>query len=123
MSQTLSDIDAKGISNNIKTSLSNINENFDPVRWGKLITSLEKNLDTLEKLINSSDNLMKKASELVDGAGTEISNLNRHLIVVGQNLEKTTGNLDNMLEQISDHPAQLLFGDPPPRRVFGNSDE
>lgn len=123
LGQTLSDIDAKGISNNIKTSLSNINENFDPVRWGKLITSLEKNLDILEKLINSSDNLMKKASELVDGAGTEISNLNRHLIVVGQNLEKTTGNLDNMLEQISDHPAQLLFGDPPPRRVFDNSDE
>lgn len=123
LSQTLSDIDAKGISNNIKTSLSHINENFDPVRWGKLITSLEKNLNTLEKLINSSDNLMKKASELVDVAGTEISNLNRHLIVVGQNLEKTTGNLDNMLEQISDHPAQLLFGDPPPRRVFDNSDE
>jgi len=123
LSQTLNDIDARGISNDIKTSLANINEGFDPARWKKLTTGLEKNVNALEKTINSTNNLMEKASGLVDRAGADFSNLSRHLTVIGQNLEKTSGNLDNLLEQLSDHPSQVLFGDPPPRRVFDNSDE
>ncbi len=123
LSQTLNDIDPKGISNDIKTSLANINEDFDPARWGKLTTGLEKNVNALEKTINSTNNLMEKASGLVDRAGADFSNLSRHLTVIGPNLEKTSGNLDNLLEQLSDHPSQLLFGDPPPRRMFDNSDE
>ena len=123
LGQALNDIDARGISNDIKTSLANINEDFDPVRWGKLTTGLEKNVNALEKTINSTNNLMDKASGLVDRAGAEFSNLSRHLTVIGPNLEKTSGNLDNLLEQLSDHPSQLLFGDPPPGRVFDDSDE
>ena len=123
MNQTLSDIDAKEISNSIKTSLDVINKNFDQERWGKLITGLEINLNALEKVINSADSLMQKTSGIMDRAGVEVSNLSHHLIVVGQNLEKTTGDLDNLLEQISTHPSQLLFGDPPPGRVFDKSSE
>ncbi len=123
LSQTLNDIDARGISNDIKTSLANINEGFDPARWGKLTIGLEKNVNALEKTIYSTNNLMEKASGLVDMAGVDFSNLSRHLTVIGQNLEKTSGNLDNLLEQLSDHPSQLLFGDPPPGRVFDNSGE
>lgn len=123
LSQTLNDIDAGGISNDIKTSLANINEGFDPDRWGKLTTGLEKNVNALEKTINSTNNLMEKASGLVDRTGSDFSNLSRHLTVIGQNLEKTSSNLDNLLEQFSDHPSQLLFGDPPPRRTFDNSNE
>jgi phospholipid/cholesterol/gamma-HCH transport system substrate-binding protein len=123
MDQTMSDIDAKGISNNIKASLDIINKGFDQERWGKLITGLEINVTALEKVINSADGFIKKTSGIMDRAGAEFSNLSHHLIVVGQNLEKTTGNLDNLLEQISTHPSQLLFGDPPPGRVLGGSNE
>ncbi len=121
--QTMSDIDAKGISNSIKTSLDVINKSFDQERWGKLITGLEINVTALEKVINSTDSLMQKTSGIIDRAGAEVSNLSHHLIVVGQNLEKTTGNLDSLLEQISTHPSQLLFGDPPPGRVLEGSNE
>ena len=123
LSQTLNDIDARGISNDIKISLANINEGFDPDRLGKLTAGLKKNVNDLDKVINSTNNLMEKTSGLVDRAGADFSNLSRHLTVIGQNLEKTSGNLDNLLEQLSDHPSQLLFGDLPPRRVFDNSDE
>ncbi len=123
MNQTMSDIDAKGISNNIKASLDIINKGFDRERWGKLITGFEINITALEKVINSADSLMKKTSGVMDRAGAEVSNLSHHLIVVGQNLEKTTGNLDNLLEQISTHPSQLLFGDPPPGRVLDGINE
>jgi phospholipid/cholesterol/gamma-HCH transport system substrate-binding protein len=123
MDQTMSDIDAKGISNNIKASLDIINKGFDQERWGRLITGLEINVTALEKVINSADGFIKKTSGIMDRAGAEVSNLSHHLIVVGQNLEKTTGNLDNLLEQISTHPSQLLFGDPPPGRVLGGSNE
>lgn len=123
LDQTLSDVDAKGISNDIKTSLSRINEGLDTVRWRELVTGLEKNINVLEKVIGSTDNLIKKTSGIMDRAGTEVSNLSRYLVVVGQNLEKTTGSLDNLLEQLSDHPSQLLFGDPPPRRKLDNTNE
>ncbi len=123
LGQTLNDIDAKGISNDIKNSLANINEGFDPARLGRLTTGLEKNVNALGKTIHGTNNLVEKVSSLVDRAGPDFSNLSRHLTVIGQNLEKTSGNLDNLLEQLSDHPSQLLFGDPPPRRVFDNSDE
>jgi len=123
MDQTMSDIDAKGISNNIKASLDIINKGFDHERWGRLITGLEINVTALEKVINSADGFIKKTSGIMDRAGAEVSNLSHHLIVVGQNLERTTGNLDNLLEQISTHPSQLLFGDPPPGRVLGGSNE
>ncbi len=123
MDQTMSDIDAKGISNNIKASLDIINKGFDQERWGRLITGLEINVTALEKVINSADGFIKKTSGIMDRAGAEVSNLSHHLIVVGQNLEKTTGNLDNLLEQISTHPSQLLFGDPPPGRVLDGSNE
>ncbi len=123
MDQTMSDIDAKGISNNIKASLDIINKGFGQERLGKLITGLEINVTALERVINSADSLMKKTSGVMDRAGAEVSNLSHHLIVVGQNLEKTTGNLDNLLEQISTHPSQLLFGDPPPGRVLDGINE
>jgi phospholipid/cholesterol/gamma-HCH transport system substrate-binding protein len=123
MDQTMSDIDAKGISNNIKASLDIINKGFDQERWGRLITGLEINVTALEKVINSADGFIKKTSGIMDRAGAEVSTLSHHLIVVGQNLERTTGNLDNLLEQISTHPSQLLFGDPPPGRVLGGSNE
>jgi hypothetical protein len=33
-----------------------------------------------------------------------------------QNLENATGELDNLLKRVSDHPSQLIFGEPPPAR-------
>ncbi len=123
LDQSLHDFDAKGISNNIKASLNIINKGFDQKRWGKLITGLEINIIALEKVINSANGLMQKTSSILDQTGPEISGLSHHLTVVGQNLEKTTGNLDNLLEQISAHPSQLLFGEPPPERKLDDGNE
>ncbi|KHE92305.1 MAG: MlaD family protein [Candidatus Scalindua rubra] len=123
LDQSLHDFDAKGISNDIKTSLNIINKSFDQKRWGKLITGLEINVIALEKVINSADGLMQKTSDILGQTGTEISGISNHLTVVGQNLEKTTGNLDNLMEQISAHPSQLLFGEPPPERKLGDVNE
>ena len=44
--------------------------------------------------------------------------LRRHLVVVAQNLEKASEDLQRLLDVLSKHPSQLMFGEPPrPRMV------
>ena len=67
LDQSLQDFDAKGISGDVKTSLTSINKSFDPKRW---------------------DTLMTNTSALIARTETEVSNLSRYILVVGQYLEK-----------------------------------
>ena len=122
LDHALTDLDLKGISAEIKTSLASLNHVFEPARWEKFIAVLEKDIDSLGNVISNADGLMINASDLIDKTDIGITNLNRHLLVVGQDLERTTNNLNRLLEHLADHPAQLLFGDPPPRRLLDGND-
>ena len=122
----------KELSSSIKTSLVTLDSAFIAVdkaatsfntlsvNTDKLISANEKDLSEAIADFNQS---MKNASLLV-GEGAELikntdSNINKlmlHLVVVLQNIEKASENLNRSLEVIADQPSQLLFGDPFPSR-------
>ncbi len=101
--------------NKAATSFNTLSANAD-----KMISVNKKELADAIAGINQS---MKNASLLV-GEGAELikntdSNINKlmlHLVVVLQNIEKASENLNRSLEVIADQPSQLLFGDPFPSR-------
>ncbi len=122
--QTVVDLDTRTISADIKTVIANANQNLDPRKWEKVIKGIEEAVLLVDKVINNSnqvlDNtktLLSNAAGVVDQTGSGIVQLNRHLLVVGQELEQASGNLNSMLDQLAEQPSQLLFGDPPPRRL------
>ena len=118
LDQSLQDFDAKGISGDIKTSLTSINKNFDPKRWDKLITGIEKSVESLDDVVHDADGIVTNASALIARTETEVANLGRYILVVGQYLEKASANLDQTLEQVSIQPSQLLFSEPPIEKQF-----
>ncbi len=118
LEQSLHDFDAKVISDGIKTSLTSINKDFDPERWDKLITGIEKSIGSLDDVVNNADGLMTNTSTLIARTETEVENLGRYILVVGQYLEKASSNLDQTLEQVSIQPSQLLFSEPPIEKEF-----
>ncbi|MBT8375036.1 MAG: hypothetical protein KJN80_09015, partial [Deltaproteobacteria bacterium] len=97
------------------TSFNTLSANAD-----KMISVNKKEVADAIASINQS---MKNASLMV-GEGAELikntdSNINKlmlHLVVVLQNIEKASENLNRSLEVIADQPSQLLFGDPFPSR-------
>ena len=46
-----------------------------------------------------------------------------YLVIVAQNLEKASENLNQIMDLLADQPSQLLFGDPPePREIEADAD-
>jgi hypothetical protein len=61
---------------------------------------------------------MEEGSALVNGTNDAVWRLKSHLIVAAQNLETATGNLNLLIESLTDRPSQLLFDRPlPPRKT------
>ena len=62
--------------------------------------------------------LLEKGTSLVSGTDDSLSYFRRHLLVIAQNLEKTSENINRLTELIADHPSNLMFGEPPsPRKL------
>jgi phospholipid/cholesterol/gamma-HCH transport system substrate-binding protein len=62
--------------------------------------------------------LLEKGSSLVSETGESQDQLRRHMLVIAQNLEKASANLQRLIDLLADHPSQLVFGQPPvPRNV------
>ncbi|MCP4266649.1 MAG: MCE family protein [Candidatus Brocadiaceae bacterium] len=118
MNQSLEKFDAKMISSKIKTLLTNANKSFDPVRWNKIITNIEKSTESLDDILGNTNILLQDTSALIARTETEVANLGRHILVVGQYLEKASANLEQALEQVSIQPSQLLFSEPPIEKEF-----
>ncbi|MBI4619691.1 MAG: MCE family protein [Desulfobacterales bacterium] len=96
-------------------------------RLNKTITRLDRIVADNEKefaeAIYDLKRSMKKANiilgdglDLIKDADKGISSLNRHLPATLDNLEKATENLNRLIELLSNQPAQLFFGEPPPSK-------
>lgn len=129
---TFANLKMKELSSSIKTSLDTLDRAF--ISINKAATSFNTLSANADKMISVNkkevadaiagiNQSMKNASLLV-GEGAELikntdSNINKlmlHLVVVLQNIEKASENLNRSLEVIADQPSQLLFGDPFPSR-------
>ena len=86
-----------------------IKENRQPVRGA---------VEDLEKAMENANIFLEKGASLASGTDDSLAYLRRYLLVVAQNLEKTTENLNRLIELVADQPSQLLFGEAPvPRKV------
>ena len=74
-------------------------------------------IDDFRQAMQNANVLLAKGAALADGADNSLSHLMPHLLVVAQNLEKASANLNQIMETLEEQPSQFIFGDPPVRRV------
>jgi len=75
-------------------------------------------LVSFKKAMVNAEDFMDRGRNLIKDSDQKISHLQRHLIVMLQNLEKATDNLNRFVESIADRPSQLIFGQPPSSQRF-----
>lgn len=134
--QAIADADVKGLSGRLKSNLDDLNQaiaDADVKRVSKSITTLleradrilvkneetiNKNLVELTKTLENARGFFGKGSLLVSKVDDSYSYLERQLLIIAQNLEKASENLDRLTELLADQPSQLIFGEPPqPRKL------
>ncbi len=92
------------------------------VRIDGIIEEKEKTIKTaidgFKLAMQSANDFLEKGSSLINGTDASVTNLMQYLLIVAQNLEKASENLNQILELLADQPSQLIFGEPPvPRHV------
>ncbi len=127
VNQKIVDADMKGVSENLNALLAETGRTVS--RAGKAVSKVENLVadneegilaaikDFSEAMENANDFFAKGAS-LISETDDSISQLKRHLLVVGQNLARASASLSRLIDLVSDHPSQLLLGEPPvPRKI------
>jgi len=129
-------VDLEGISDRVKLNLDDLKQAITDAnvkRVSKSITDLleradrilvkneetiHKDLVELAKTLENARGFFGKGSSLVGKVDDSYSYLERQLLIIAQNLEKASENLDRLTELLADQPSQLLFGEPPaPRKL------
>jgi phospholipid/cholesterol/gamma-HCH transport system substrate-binding protein len=80
--------------------------------------SIKATFENFSKATENANLFFEKGTLLAEHADDSVDHLTRHLVVTGQNLERASESLNRLIELVTDHPPQLLFGKPPlPRKV------
>jgi len=75
-------------------------------------------LEDFKQAMENANAFLKKGNFLTEKTGDSLSLLKGHFLVIAQNLEKASENLNRLIESVSDHPSQFMFGEPPmPKKV------
>ena len=74
-------------------------------------------IDDFRQAMENANVLLAKGAALADGADYSLAHLMPHLLVVAQNLEKASANLNQIMETLEEQPSQFIFGEPPVRRA------
>lgn len=122
-------LDTKGISDKIKATLDNINEAIDEAhtamtagsstltRIDNIIADEEPNiraaLEDLSSGIKEARVAFEKGSAMVGKTDDSIDRILNHMLVVSQNLEKGSEDLNRLIETLMDQPSRLIFDQPP----------
>ena len=122
----------------VLTSIEEAGESLNALmdRGIRSLNRLERTLAQLEEMVTDNQQPIKTAVEdfgramrnaniflekgasLASGTDDSLMYLRRYLLVVAQNLEKASENLDRLIELIANQPSQLIFGEPPvPRKM------
>jgi phospholipid/cholesterol/gamma-HCH transport system substrate-binding protein len=136
LKQAIADADIKGISDRVKLSLEDLKQaiaDANVKKVSKCLTDLleradrilvknektiNKDLVELSKTLENASTFFGKGSSLVVKVDDSYSYIERQLLVIAQNLEKASENLDRLTELLADQPSQLIFGEPPePRKL------
>jgi phospholipid/cholesterol/gamma-HCH transport system substrate-binding protein len=80
--------------------------------------SIKTAIEDFRLSMENANILLKKGNFLTDKTDDSISQLRGQFIIIAQNLEKASENLNRLIEIVADHPSQFIFGQPPvPRKV------
>ncbi len=121
----INELDARGLSDKLKVTVDKVNqilENTDKAVSGlnRIVSNNEKDFNeaitSLKRSMRNADKFLKQGADLMKSSDTRLSDLQRHLIVTLQNLEKASEGLSNFADNISDRPSQLIFGEPVPSK-------
>jgi hypothetical protein len=89
--------------------------------------TVEKEQDIKTAIVNfrrateQANTFLNKVITVADNTDDSLSRISRDLFIIVQNLGEASENLNRLLELISDHPSQLLLGEPPlPKKVDAN---
>jgi phospholipid/cholesterol/gamma-HCH transport system substrate-binding protein len=136
LKQAIADADIKGISDRVQLSLEDLRQaiaDANVKKVSKCLTDLleradriliknektiNKDLVELSKTLENASAFFGKGSSLVVKVDDSYSYIERQLLIIAQNLEKASENLDRLTELLADQPSQLIFGEPPkPRKL------
>lgn len=73
-------------------------------------------IDEFRLAMHNANGFLQKGSNLVSGTDESVSHLLQRMLIVAQNLEKASENLNQIMELLADQPSQLIFGEPPGSR-------
>ena len=80
--------------------------------------TIKSALEEFKQAMENANALLKKGNFLSEKTGDSLSLLKGHFLVIAQNLEKASENLNRLIESVSERPSQFMFGKPPnPKKV------
>jgi phospholipid/cholesterol/gamma-HCH transport system substrate-binding protein len=80
--------------------------------------SIKTAIEDFRQSMENANTLLKKGNFLTDKTDDSISQLRGQFLIIAQNLERASENLNRLIEIVADQPSQVVFGRPPaPRKV------
>jgi phospholipid/cholesterol/gamma-HCH transport system substrate-binding protein len=75
-------------------------------------------IEDFKQAMENANALLKKGNFLTEKTDDSLSLIKGHFLIIAQNLEKASENLNRLIESVADHPSQFMFGEPPmPKKV------
>ena len=84
--------------------------------------SIKTAIEDFRLSMENANTLLKKGNFLTDKTDDSISQLKGQFLIITQNLEKASENLNRLIEIVADHPSQVMFGEPPAPRIVDQTD-
>lgn len=79
---------------------------------------IKEAIEGFKQAMENANSVLERGHSLVSGTDDSVSHLRQYLLVIAQNLENASENLDRLAELLAEQPSQLIFGEPPkPRNV------
>jgi phospholipid/cholesterol/gamma-HCH transport system substrate-binding protein len=80
------------------------------------VSELNQAIKEADRVVANTARLVAEGTRLVQNTDRHLYRLMQHLQVTLQNAEKASDALNRSLQEVSEQPSQLLFGEPPPPR-------
>jgi phospholipid/cholesterol/gamma-HCH transport system substrate-binding protein len=111
--QSLNDIMDK--TNNSMNHVEKTISRLDGITYEKE-QSIKAAIEDFRLSMENANTLLKKGNFLTDKTDDSISQLKGQFLIIAQNLERASENLNRLIEIVADHPSQVVFGKPPAPR-------
>ena len=133
INQGVDDLELKKISSEIRSSLTGMQKTMDSVtilaeNANHTVSSLDgvivdnkkeitEAISEFRRSMKDANNLLDHGAGLIKNADNSLCSFQHQLTISLKNLENATDELNSLMERVSDYPAQVIFGEPPPLRA------